>query len=56
VRRGGDWPVAHLNGHDDRVWHAIRKAVEGAAPELAGALLGSNACRIYRLEVPASAA
>jgi L-fuconolactonase len=53
---GSDWPVALLNGHYDRVWHAIRKAVEVAAPDCADALLGSNACRIYRLEVPASAA
>jgi L-fuconolactonase len=53
---GSDWPVALLNGHYDRVWHAIRKAVEVAVPDCADALLGSNACRIYRLEVPASAA
>lgn len=53
---GSDWPVALLNGHYDRVWHAIRKAVEAAVPDCADALLGSNACRIYRLEVPASAA
>jgi predicted TIM-barrel fold metal-dependent hydrolase len=53
---GSDWPVALLNGHYDRVWHAVRKAAEVAAPDCADALLGSNACRIYRLEVPASAA
>jgi L-fuconolactonase len=52
---GSDWPVALLNGHYDRVWHAVRKAVEVAVPDSADALLGSNACRIYRLEVPASA-
>jgi L-fuconolactonase len=53
---GSDWPVALLNGQYDRVWQAIRKAVEVAVPDCADALLGSNACRIYRLEVPASAA
>jgi L-fuconolactonase len=56
LMRGRDWPVALLNGHYDRVWRAVRKAVEVAAPDGADALLGSNACRIYRLEVPASAA
>jgi hypothetical protein len=38
------------------VWDATRKAVEIAAPGSAQALLGSNARRVYRLEVPASAA
>lgn len=53
---GSDWPVALLNGDYGRVWDATRKAVEVAAPGAAAALLGSNASRIYHLEVPARAA
>lgn len=53
---GSDWPVALLNGDYGRVWDATRKAVEAAAPGTAQALLGSNARRIYELEVPARAA
>jgi L-fuconolactonase len=49
---GSDWPVALLNGDYARVWDATRTAVQMLAPGHAGALLGSNACRIYRLEVP----
>ena len=49
---GSDWPVALLNGDYARVWDATRTAVQMLAPGCAGALLGSNACRIYRLEVP----
>jgi L-fuconolactonase len=53
---GSDWPVALLNGDYGRVWAATRKAVEAAAPGTAQALLGSNARRIYQLEVSARAA
>jgi L-fuconolactonase len=53
---GSDWPVALLNGDYTRVWDATRRAVEIVAPGCAQALLGSNARRIYHLEVPASAA
>jgi len=53
---GSDWPVALLNGDYGRVWDATRTAVEAAAPGSAEALLGSNARRIYRLEVPTRAA
>jgi L-fuconolactonase len=49
---GSDWPVALLNGDYAGVWDATRKAVELAAPGCAQALLGSNARRIYRLEMP----
>lgn len=49
---GSDWPVALLNGDYARVWASTRAAVQIVAPEHAGALLGSNARRIYRLEVP----
>ena len=53
---GSDWPVALLNGDYAQVWDATRKAVEIVAPGCAQALLGSNARRIYHLEVPARAA
>jgi L-fuconolactonase len=49
---GSDWPVALLNGDYARVWDATRTAVRILAPGHAEALLGSNAQRIYHLEVP----
>ena len=49
---GSDWPVALLNGDYARVWDATRRAVQILAPGHAEALLGSNAQRIYHLEVP----
>lgn len=53
---GSDWPVALLNGDYAQVWDATRKAVEIVAPGCVQALLGSNARRIYHLEVPTRAA
>jgi L-fuconolactonase len=53
---GSDWPVALLNGDYTRVWDATRKVVETLAPGCAQALLGSNARRIYHLEVAARGA
>jgi len=53
---GSDWPVALMNGDYARVWDATRTAVLTAAGGHAGDLLGSNACRIYQLEVPVRAA
>ncbi|MFY9929387.1 MAG: amidohydrolase family protein [Streptosporangiaceae bacterium] len=49
---GSDWPVALLNGDYARVWDATRKVVQVVAPGCAGALFGSNARRIYQLDVP----
>jgi L-fuconolactonase len=49
---GSDWPVALLNGDYARVWDATRTAVQILAPGHAEALLGSNAQRIYHLEIP----
>jgi L-fuconolactonase len=48
---GSDWPVALLNGDYARVWDATRQAVQNVAPGCAQDLLGSNARRIYHLEV-----
>jgi L-fuconolactonase len=53
---GSDWPVALMNGDYARVWDATREAVQTAARGHAEDLLGSNARRIYQLEVPTRAA
>lgn len=53
VMIGSDWPVCTLSGGYARTMGIVLDYVQQRCPEAADAILGGNAARIYRLDVPA---